>query len=128
MHNDARTDAAASVTVQEPGGNMSDVVVAIDIGGTGIKCALVAASGDPAVLATERHRTDAGRGPGPVVETIIGIARGLVDRAKHEGHRPLAVGLVAPGVIDAERGIAVWSANVGFRDVPLAKLVFEQLG
>jgi glucokinase len=106
---------------------MSDVVIAIDIGGTGIKCALVAATGDPVVLATERHRTGADRGPSSVVETIGTVARGLVDRARAEGHRPVAIGMVAPGVVDAERGVAVWSANVGFRDVPLTSLIGDLL-
>lgn len=36
---------------------------------------------------------------------------------------PQAVGLVVPGVVDAERGVAVFSANVGLRDVPLRDLV-----
>ncbi|MBQ1072345.1 ROK family protein [Micromonospora sp. C31] len=103
-----------------------DVVVALDVGGTGMKCALVRPDG--AVLRTERHPTEAGRGPDAVVETVLGVAEGLANRARADGHDPVAVGIAVPGVIDEARGIAVWSANVGFRDVPLRDLAHERLG
>ncbi|MEW2375908.1 ROK family protein [Micromonospora sp. NPDC047812] len=104
----------------------ADVVVALDVGGTGMKCALVRADG--VVLHTERHPTDAGRGPDAVVDTVLGVAEGLAGKARADGLDPVAVGIAVPGVIDEERGIAVWSANVGFRDVPLRDLAHERLG
>ena len=38
------------------------------------------------------------------------------------------VGVVVPGIVDEERGVAVRSANLGFRDAPLAALLTERLG
>jgi len=105
---------------------MTDVVVAIDIGGTGLKCALVDAAGGT-IRHTERHLTGAERGPAAVADTIVEVAAGLVDTARLEGLEPRAIGLVAPGVIDETTGVAVWSANVGFRDVPLRDLVIARL-
>ena len=105
---------------------MTDVVIAIDIGGTGMKCALVDAA-DGTIRHTERHLTGAERGPAAVVDTIVEVAAGLADTARLEGLEPLAIGLVAPGVIDEANGVAVWSANVGFRDVPLRDLVTARL-
>jgi glucokinase len=105
---------------------MSDVVIALDVGGTGIKCALVDAQG--AVRHAERHRTDRERGADAVVETILEVAAGLAETAKDQGHTPTAVGIVVPGIIDEEHGVAVWSANLGFRDVPMKKLVEQRLG
>ena len=105
---------------------MSDVVIALDVGGTGIKCALV--DGQGLVVHSERHRTDRERGADAVVATILDVAAGLAKTANDEGHTPLAVGIVVPGVIDEEAGVAVWSANLGFRDVPLKKLVEQRLG
>ncbi|HET6212854.1 MAG TPA: ROK family protein [Micromonosporaceae bacterium] len=102
-----------------------DVVVAIDVGGTGIKCALV--SPDGSVQYAERHATGAGRGPDAVVDTILDVADGLTGKARANGLSPVAAGVVVPGVIDEAAGIAVWSANVGFRDVPLRDLVSERL-
>jgi glucokinase len=101
-------------------------VIGIDVGGTSIKCALV--SGDGSVRHAERHATGAERGPDAVVETILDIAEGLAGKAKANGLVPRAVGVVVPGVVDEVAGIAVWSANVGFRGVPLRDLVGARLG
>jgi len=97
------------------------VVIAVDIGGTGIKCALVDAG--HAVVHAERHPTGADRGPDAVLATILGITAGLAETARAAGLTPVAVGMVAPGVIDEANGVAAWSANVGFRSVPLRDLV-----
>ncbi|MFY1588200.1 ROK family protein [Micromonospora sp. WMMD734] len=102
------------------------VVVALDVGGTGMKCALVRPDGS--VLHAERHPTDAGRGPDAVVETVLAVAGGLADRARAAGSIPVACGVAVPGVVDEAAGVAVWSANVGFRDVPLRELVGARLG
>jgi glucokinase len=104
---------------------VSEVVVAIDIGGTGIKSALINRA--HAIQHTERRATGADRGPDAVVDTIIEVASGLVAAARDRGLTPVSVGLVAPGVIDDTTGVAVWSANVGFRGVPLRDLVREAL-
>ncbi|MFI7647557.1 ROK family protein [Micromonospora sp. NPDC049460] len=103
-----------------------DVVVALDVGGTGMKCALVRPDG--AVLHAERHPTDAGRGPDAVVDTVLAVAEGLAGKARADGLTPVALGVAVPGVIDEARGVAVWSANVGFRDVPLRNLARARLG
>ncbi|MEU8258728.1 ROK family protein [Micromonospora inaquosa] len=102
------------------------VVVALDVGGTGMKCALVGPDG--VVVRTERHPTDAARGPAAVVDTILDVAAGLADKARADGLSPIAVGIAVPGVVDEARGVAVWSANVGFRDVPLRDLTVARLG
>lgn len=104
----------------------ADVVVALDVGGTGMKCALVRPDG--AVLHAERHPTDAGRGPDAVVDTVLAVADGLAGKARADGLTPVALGIAVPGVIDEARGVAVWSANVGFRDVPLRDLARARLG
>jgi glucokinase len=103
-----------------------DVVVALDVGGTGIKCALVDAAGR--VRHSERHATGRERGPDAVVTTILDIAEGLVRTADRAGLRAEAAGVVVPGIIDEAAGVAVWSANVGFREIPLKELVADRLG
>ncbi|XAN45409.1 ROK family protein [Micromonospora oryzae] len=104
----------------------ADVVVALDVGGTGMKCALVRPDGS--TVHTERHPTDAGRGPDAVVETILDVAEGLAGKARADGLDPVALGIAVPGVVDEAAGVAVWSANVGFRDVPLRDLAAARLG
>jgi glucokinase len=104
----------------------NDVVVALDVGGTGMKCALVRPDG--VVHHTERHPTLAARGPEKVTENILDIAAGLAERARADGLRPVAAGVAVPGVVDEATGTAVWSSNIGFRNVPLRDLVSARLG
>ncbi|MDG4768299.1 ROK family protein [Solwaraspora sp. WMMD406] len=103
------------------------VVVALDVGGTSVKCALVGRD-DQAVRHTERHPTGAARGPAAVIDTICDIAEHLADKARAAGQTPVAAGVVVPGVVDETAGVAIWSANVGFRDVPLRDLVAARTG
>jgi glucokinase len=103
-----------------------DVVIALDVGGTGMKCALVRPDGR--VHHTERHPTLAARGPAAVTENILDVAAGLADRARADGLSPVAAGVAVPGVVDEENGIAVWSSNVGFREVPLRDMITSRLG
>ncbi|WP_406842090.1 ROK family protein [Micromonospora harpali] len=91
-----------------------------------MKCALVRPDGS--TVHTERHPTDAGRGPDAVVETILDVAEGLAGKARADGLDPVALGIAVPGVVDEAAGVAVWSANVGFRDVPLRDLAAARLG
>ena len=105
---------------------MSDVVVALDVGGTGMKCALVRTDGT--VHRNERHPTRADRGPEAVLDTILDVAAGLADKARADGLEPVAVGVAVPGVVDEANGLAVWSSNIGFRDVPVRARLQERLG
>ncbi|MDM4721093.1 ROK family protein [Micromonospora sp. WMMA1363] len=108
------------------GPGQREVVVALDVGGTGMKCALVRRDGT--AVRPERHPTEAARGSAAVVETILDVAETLAGKARLDGLIPVAVGVAVPGVIDEARGVAVWSANVGFRDVPLRDLAEARLG
>jgi glucokinase len=87
-------------------------VISMDVGGTGMKCALV--DSEHRVVHAERHPTGRERGPEAVVRTILEVATGLAARAKVS-----AIGVVVPGVIDEANGVASFSANLGFRDYPL---------
>lgn len=101
-------------------------VVAIDVGGTGMKCAVIDGTGT--IRHAERHPTGAHRGGAAVVETILSVAEGLAGKARADGLTLIAAGVVVPGVVDEAHGIAVYAANVDFRDVPLRDLVEARLG
>ncbi|MEU5166165.1 ROK family protein [Streptomyces mutomycini] len=102
-------------------------VIALDVGGTGMKAALVGADG--ALLHEARRATGRDRGAEAVVETILGFAADLYAYGeKHLGEGAVAAGVAVPGIVDAEHGIAVYAANLGWRDVPLRKLIGDRLG
>ncbi|MCW2940459.1 MAG: hypothetical protein JWN00_3444 [Actinomycetia bacterium] len=100
-----------------------DLVVALDVGGTSMKGAV--AGRDGTLLLTERRPTGRERGPEAVIAEILGFAAHLADRAATP---PLALGLAVPGIVDDANGTAVYSANIGWRDVPMRALAAERLG
>ncbi|WP_030941279.1 ROK family protein [Streptomyces sp. NRRL S-646] len=102
-------------------------VIALDVGGTGMKAALVAQDG--ALLHQARRATGRERGPDAVVEGILDFAAELsAHGAEHLGGPASAAGVAVPGIVDADRGIASYAANLGWRDVPLRDLLTERLG
>ncbi|WP_086784420.1 ROK family protein [Streptomyces caniscabiei] len=113
-------------------------VIALDVGGTGMKAALVGAgaapSGDtppgaPVLLHQARLATGRERGPEAVVASILDFAAELrAYGERHFGEPAVAAGVAVPGIVDAERGTAVYAANLGWRDVPLRALLAERLG
>ena len=101
-------------------------VIALDVGGTGMKAALVGADG--ALLHRARRATGRERGPEAVVETILDFAADLrAHGAQHLGTPASAVGVAVPGIVDADHGIAAYAANLGWRDVPLRDLLRARL-
>lgn len=101
-------------------------VIALDVGGTRMKAALVGADGG--LLHQARRATGRERGPEAVVEAILGFAAELrAHGEQHFGGPAVAAGVAVPGIVDAERGVAVYAANLGWRDVPLRELLAERL-
>ncbi|UZJ30046.1 ROK family protein [Streptomyces endophytica] len=110
-------------------------VIALDVGGTGMKAALVGVDPEPsgktppALLYEARRPTGRERGPDAVVETILGFAAELreIGTARF-GTAAEAAGVAVPGIVDETTGTAVYAANLGWRDVPLRALLSERLG
>ncbi|KUF19938.1 ROK family transcriptional regulator [Streptomyces silvensis] len=96
------------------------------MGGTGMKAALVGADGT--LLHEARRPTGRDRGPEAVVETILDFAADLrAHGLAHLGEPAAAAGVAVPGIVDADRGIAVYAANLGWSDVPLRDLLSTRL-
>ncbi|MFE9450558.1 ROK family protein [Streptomyces sp. NPDC006739] len=102
-------------------------VIALDVGGTGMKAALV--GDDGALLHRARRATGREHGPDAVVEGILGFAAELrAHGVEHFGEPAAAAGVAVPGIVDEKRGTAVYAANLGWRDVPLRALLADRLG
>ncbi|MER6268352.1 ROK family protein [Streptomyces sp. NPDC001797] len=102
-------------------------VIALDVGGTGMKAALVGPDGE--LLHRDRRATGRDRGPDAVVTAILDFAAELqAYGAQHLGEPASAAGLAVPGIVDEQAGVAVYSANLGWRDVPLRTLLADRLG
>ena len=100
-------------------------VIALDVGGTSMKAALV--DEQRKVIGSARLPTGAGDGPDAVVERIVATVVDQLAAAQRAGHTPKGVGVVVPGIVDEDRGLAVFSANLGWRDAPLVELIEKRV-
>ncbi|MER5433175.1 ROK family protein [Streptomyces sp. NPDC002588] len=102
-------------------------VIALDVGGTGMKAALVGADGT--LLHQARRATGRERGPDAVVAAILDFAAELrAYGTEYLGAPAAAAGVAVPGIVDETHGIAAYAANLGWRDVPLRDLLTASLG
>lgn len=108
---------------QESAGLTAQRVAAIDVGGTTIKGALV--TDDLRVEVEARRPTPRSHGPEAVVEAIGSVVEELFGIAPT---RPAAIGVVVPGIVEESTGIARYSANLGWRDLPLTAHLQDRTG
>lgn len=99
-------------------------MIALDVGGTGMKGALL--DRDLTALRTVRRPTPRGAGPQAVVDEIAATLLLLARQAAERGLAVRRAGVVVPGIVDEESARAVYSANIGWRDLPLAELLEQR--
>jgi glucokinase len=103
-----------------------DYVIAVDLGGTQIRAALVSADG--AIHAHERTATLVNEGPHAVIGRMLALTA-QVQRALPAGARLLGVGIGAPGPLDPASGIVYSPPNLpGWDALPLRELVAQGAG
>jgi glucokinase len=98
-------------------------VLAIDLGGTQIRAALVAP--DLTLSARRAIPTGAAEGPEKVIARLCGLAAQVLEQATSAGQPPpLGVGISAPGALDPWRGVMVGPPNLpGWVELPLLERV-----
>jgi glucokinase len=101
-------------------------VLAFDVGGTDIKSALFDADGTALGLRRTPTPVVDGDRTQVLLERLDVLAAEL--RAAHPDVVPQAVGLVVPGIVDAEAGLGVFASNLGWRNAPLRDLATARLG
>lgn len=91
-------------------------VVGIDVGGTRTKGALVLPDGTTVRHVVRPTPSDLATRLGPAVAEIVATLE-VPDVSV------VALGIAVPGLVDDVRGVGVWSANLGWRDVDLRAAV-----
>ncbi|MGW7056092.1 ROK family protein [Streptomyces sp. NPDC054887] len=107
-------------------GDRQDCVIALDVGGTNMKGAVLGP--DLRVLHAVRRSTPRLSGPDTVTDAIVAMLRALSTSATIRGLTVHRAGVVVPGIVDEESRTAVYSANLGWRDLPLAACLEGALG
>jgi glucokinase len=94
-----------------------EVVIAVDVGGTTIKGAVV----DPGLRFVHElaRPTPVAAGPEAVLGELEAVAEALASAARGQSATVRSLAVMVPGIVDAEAGRAAFSANLGLRDAPV---------
>ena len=106
---------------------VSDVVAAVDVGGTRIKAALVTAAYDTLAAVTTPTPKDIAADIGAVVHATVTDLLAMAAQDDRPA-RLVGCGVVVPGLVDELRGVGVYSVNLGWRDLPIRDPVASVLG
>ena len=98
-----------------------ELTIGLDVGGTEIKAGLLRGS---EIIATRRWATEREQGPDHAVDQVLLAAKSM----SQEFPDAIAVGVVVPGVVNTTTGVAEYSENIGWKNVPFVKLVNELTG
>lgn len=103
-------------------------VIAIDVGGTGLKGAIINRQGN--ILVQENRLTRRERGSEAVTTSVLDFASDLVKKAREAlgAHSVVAAGVAVPGVVDESKGLVVAAVNLGWKDLSLRTLLEDRLG
>lgn len=99
-------------------------VLGVDVGGTTVRGAVVPAGAGAAPIVA-RVETGARRGPDAVAAVVLDLVEGLVGRAGERGVAVTGAAVATLGVVDESAGV-VRASTIGWRDLPLARLVAER--
>jgi glucokinase len=116
------TDAAPSPGTAP---HASAAVIAVDVGGTDMKTAVLDADGR--LVEIEREPTP--HGP-QAADEIIGRLASAVERTRLRNPARIigAVGLGVPGLVDDVRGVGVFASNLSWRDYPFLERAATRTG
>ena len=120
-----RRSTGASPRTSEPAGPTApaeDLVLGIDLGATKVVSGLVAPDGT--IVRHSGRQLHSNDGPGGVIRAVVRSARTCLEGS---GSPPAAIGIAVAAQVDPRTGTVVHAPNLGWRDVPLARRVAEEL-
>ncbi len=102
---------------------MSKTALAIDLGGTNVRAALVDSQGH--ILIKKTLPTQAGDGSQQILRRIIEVSQSVLAEAE----LPVAIGMGSPGCVDSDRGIVLFATDnlPGWRGTDLKGALEKEL-
>lgn len=102
---------------------MARLALAVDLGGTNLRAAVVNRDGD--IQAETQQRTQSSDGPDAVIERIAAAVNDIAESNQVPNDVP--VGLASPGPLDPRTGVVYFSPNLpGWTNIPLAAKLRER--
>lgn len=100
--------------------------VGVDLGGTNIQTGVINPQGE--IVGRDKRKTEADAGAEGVIGRIVDAVRAACKDAGVGLSDVRAVGVGAPGPVDAQRGVVLEAVNLRWDDLPLARELSERLG
>jgi len=100
------------------------VVIAVDIGGTNLKGAIIDSTG----RAVASRSVGVGRTGDDSIQRIIDLLKTLRAQTESAGQTVVGVGVVTPGMVDAAQGVVRYASTLEWTDVPLGPILSAELG
>ena len=101
----------------------ASLIVGLDLGGTSMVGALADLEGN--ILHRESVPSRYGQ---EGLEALMALVEGLLHVPRLPGQKVRAIGIGAPGVPRSQEGVVVWAPSLGWREMPLKKIVEERFG
>ncbi len=120
----ARRPGAGRPSLDVRAGGAAVFVVAVDVGVSVLRVARVGLGGQ--VLQRADGPMPGPGGPGSVATAAVRLVRQVVGGAP-AGAALLGVGVGVPGVVREGDGVVRFAPNIGWRDVPLARLLRQRM-
>ena len=98
----------------------------IDLGGTNIVAGVVDENYN--IVATAKRKTLAERSNEEILSDMAAAALEAIENAGLKPSDIESAGVGSPGSIDPDKGIVVYTNNIGFKDVHLAEILKEKTG
>ncbi|MBI3831501.1 MAG: ROK family protein [Planctomycetes bacterium] len=105
---------------------MSRLVLAFDLGGTNVRCGILNEQFE--ILARAKCAVGTRPAPSEAVKKMKQIAEEALGNIGKKSGEIACVGIGSPGPLNSQTGIIFETPNLGWKDVPLAKLVGDALG
>lgn len=104
---------------------MKDVAIAVDLGGTNLRCSVVDRDGN--LRFESRQSSGASEGPDRIIPRIARMIEGVAVEAGLDDE--VAVGVVAPGPLDTSTGVVHYAPNLDdWHEVPIRDQLEELSG
>ena len=100
-------------------------LIGVDLGGTKILACVVTPSGR--VLSSAKKKTKAEKGLLTVLDRIDRTVREALGAARIPMSRVQGIGVAVPGAVEAASGVVRIAPNLGWRDIPVRKLLSQRL-
>lgn len=104
-------------------GSVTAAALAIDLGGTQLRAAMVSSTGGILSFAVEPTRAQ--NGPEAIIAQIVALLEEIVRQ--NPGQVPVGIGIAAPGPLDPKAGMVIAPPTLrGWHNVPLAKIIGQR--